>query len=212
MTRRTTGGNVRRHATRDLWEARYVGADGRRHSVYARTEKAAQEKLRTALHNADAGIRPVGSQLTVATFLNDWLATSVRQRCRPRTAESYAETVSRYITPAIGRMREVDKPYRERIARLLADETTDPRGRAILANQMERMEASNLSPYWPTPRVAKWIARLRRWLPDLEGAGDYILLATWYAAREARNAPTDDLDARMAAIAARHWQGEEEGK
>jgi integrase len=120
MTRRTTGGSVRHHATRDLWEARYVGADGRRHSVYARTEKGAQEKLRTALHNADAGIRPVGSQLTVGAFLDDWLTTSVRQRCRPRTAESYAETVRRYIAPAIGRI-PVAKLEPEHVGRMLVD-------------------------------------------------------------------------------------------
>ena len=93
MARRSTGGSVRHHTTRDLWEARYVGSDGRRHSVYAKTERAAQERPRVALTAADHGIRPVGGQLTVGAFLDDWLATSVHQRCRPRTLESYAETV-----------------------------------------------------------------------------------------------------------------------
>jgi integrase len=120
MARRTTGGSVRHHATRDLWEARYVGSDGRRHSVYARTERAAQERLREALLAADHGIRPVGSQLTVGAFLEDWLATSVRQRCRPRTFQSYAETVHRYIRPAIGRI-PLAKLEPEHVGRMLAD-------------------------------------------------------------------------------------------
>jgi hypothetical protein len=69
---------------------------------------------------------------------------------------------------------------------------------------------------WPpvqvTPRVAKWIARLRRWLPDQEGAGDYMEPALLYAAREAREAPTDDLDEIVAKIAGRSWPSKEEGK
>ncbi|MDP9270002.1 MAG: site-specific integrase [Chloroflexota bacterium] len=101
---RTTGGSVRHHATRDLWEARYIGADGRRHSVYARTREAAQEQLRAALGNRDHGIRPVSQQLTVSAWLEEWLTTSVAARCRPSTARSYRETVDRYIRPAIGRL------------------------------------------------------------------------------------------------------------
>jgi integrase len=40
----------------------------------------------------------------VSTWLEDWLVTSVARRNRPRTAESYRETVRRYIAPAIGRI------------------------------------------------------------------------------------------------------------
>jgi len=104
MTRRTTGGSVRKHATRNLWEARYVGADGRRHSVYRRSEKDAQAALRAALSDADQGIRPVSHQLTVGAFLDDWLEYVVRPSKRPRTSESYAATVRTYIAPAIGRI------------------------------------------------------------------------------------------------------------
>lgn len=117
---RTTGGSVRHHAGRNLWEARYTAADGRRHSIYARTEREAQAKLRAALQAADHGIRPVGSQLTTAAFLDDWLATSVRQRCRTRTADSYASTVRLYIVPAIGRI-PLSKLEPEHIGRMLAD-------------------------------------------------------------------------------------------
>jgi integrase len=116
---RATGGSVRHHATRNLWEARYVGADGRRHSVYAKTEREAQARLRAALLAADHGIRPLGSQLTVAAFLDDWLTTSVRSRCRPRTAESYTSTVRLYITPAIGRV-PLAKLEPEHVGRMLA--------------------------------------------------------------------------------------------
>jgi integrase len=99
-----------------------MGADDRRHSLYAKTRKEAQERLRAALTNADHGIRPIGNQTTVAAYLDDWLDSSVRLRCRPRTADSYAETVNRYIKPAIGAI-PLAKLTPEHVARMLADLT-----------------------------------------------------------------------------------------
>ncbi|MDP9270650.1 MAG: site-specific integrase [Chloroflexota bacterium] len=122
MTRRTTGGNVRHHSTRDLWEARYTASDGRRHSVYAPTRREAQERLRTALQARDHGIRPIGQQLTVGAFLDEWLSTSVEARCRPSTARSYRETVDRYIRPAVGRLA-LAKLDPEHVQRMLVDLT-----------------------------------------------------------------------------------------
>jgi integrase len=115
---RSTGGTIRRHPGRDLWQARYTGADGRRHSIYARTRKEAQERLRAALTAADHGIRPVGQQLTVAAFLDDWIATIVSRRCRPRTVESYASLSRLYLIPAIGH-RPLAKLQPEDVGRVL---------------------------------------------------------------------------------------------
>lgn len=119
---RTTGGMVRHHPSRGLWEARYVGADGRKHSVYAKTRREAQERLRAALGARDHGIRPIGQQLSLAGYLEDWLATSVTQRCRATTIYSYSDTVRRYIVPAIGRV-SLAKLEPEHVARMLADLT-----------------------------------------------------------------------------------------
>ncbi|MGH2462705.1 MAG: tyrosine-type recombinase/integrase [Candidatus Limnocylindria bacterium] len=99
---RSTGGSVRRHPERDLWQARFTGADGRRHSIYGRTRKEAQERLRAALTASDHGIRPVSQRLTVRAFLEDWLETMVARRCRPRTVESYANLSRLYLIPALG--------------------------------------------------------------------------------------------------------------
>jgi hypothetical protein len=116
---------------------------------------------------------------------------------------------ARLVLEVVGRMRQVQAPYEARQRELLLDESSDPRGRRILAEQMARMQEKGLMPFWVTPRVAKWIARLRRWIPDLEGAGAYVLPAWWYAAREARGASTADLDEKMAEIAARRWRKKE---
>lgn len=121
-SRATTGGMIRQHPARGLYEARYVGADGRKHSVYAKTRREAQERLRSALTAADNGIVPVRGRQTVGAYLDVWLSTSVEQRCRPRTVESYRETVDRYIRPAIGRC-ELAKVTPDDVARMLRDLT-----------------------------------------------------------------------------------------
>jgi integrase len=120
MTERAkVGGNIRKHATRDLWEARYTAADGRRHSVYAPTLEECQTALRAALTQVDNGIRPADTRATVADYLAEWLDNSVAVRLRPRTQESYRETVKLYVAPAIGKIR-LAKLTPEHVARMLA--------------------------------------------------------------------------------------------
>lgn len=82
MTRNATGRMLREHPVKKLWEARYFGADGRKHSTYAKTRGEAQERLRAALTAADNGIRPVSQRATVGAWLDEWLETSVRLRLR----------------------------------------------------------------------------------------------------------------------------------
>ncbi len=157
-SRNASGGMVRQHPTRSLWEARYTAADGRQRSLYAKTRKEAQERLRVALIDADRGIRPTNQRTSVAQYLGDWLDSSVRLRCRPRTAESYEETVRRYIVPAIGQVA-LAKLTPEHVARMLSDlsargtlSTTTVRyahtvlrialGRALKSGQVNRNVAS----------------------------------------------------------------------
>jgi integrase len=113
----STGGMIRQHPARGLWEGRYVGADGRKHSVYAKTRREARERLRAALTAADSGVRPVENRTTVAAYLEHWLGTL---RLRPRTIESYADTVRRYIAPAIGTV-PLAKLAPEHVERMLVD-------------------------------------------------------------------------------------------
>ena len=94
------GGLVRQRRN-GLWEGRYVGADHRKHSVYAKTKREAQEKVRAALVAADNGINPSRGRGTVAEYMAQWLvATS--SHVRARTLDSYSSTNRLYITPAIG--------------------------------------------------------------------------------------------------------------
>ena len=102
--RRNAGeGNVRQRAN-GRWEARYIAADGSRHSLYARTKRKVTDGLRDALRDADLGVRPANLQLTTKAYLEDWLDKHARPKVRPSTLASYQIVVAQYIIPAIGRI------------------------------------------------------------------------------------------------------------
>jgi integrase len=72
--------------------------------LFSPTRREVQERLRVALGQADAGVRPVDGRLTTGAFLDQWITTSVRPRLRPTTADSYAWIVDRYIAPSVGKV------------------------------------------------------------------------------------------------------------
>jgi integrase len=72
-------------------------------TIYAKTYKEAQEKLKKALYEQQQGILVTGPQQTVAQFLTDWLENAQKQEVRPRTYERYEEIVRLHILPALGR-------------------------------------------------------------------------------------------------------------
>ena len=59
MNRRSAGEGLIRQRPNGTWEARYVAADGRKRSLYAKTKRAATERLREALADAGHGVLPV---------------------------------------------------------------------------------------------------------------------------------------------------------
>lgn len=97
-----SGGQVRQRSN-GSWEARYW-LDGRRRSLYAKTKRDAQKRMRAALSQADNGIRPGDARTSVGDYLDDWLITYVEPRLRPRTVESYRMVVRLYLKPHIGRI------------------------------------------------------------------------------------------------------------
>ena len=118
MKRRGQGEGSIRERTNGRWEARYRGSDGKPRSIYARTRREAVERLRTAIAEREQGVRPRDNRLTVAAFLEDWLAGH-RQRIRPRTFESYTAAVRLYVAPAIGDV-PLSKLQPEHVARMVA--------------------------------------------------------------------------------------------
>jgi integrase len=181
-----SGGQIRQRPN-GLWEGRYVGADHRRHSVYAKTRKEAQERLRTALTAADNGIRPNVSRVTVGAWLEEWLSTSVEQRCRPATIVSYRSTVELYIVPSIGRI-PLSKLEPEDVQRMLTRlgrgslSTTTVRyayavlrialGRALKSGKVVRNVATLVDPPATGKRELRPLSaeQVRNFLDSIEGS------------------------------------------
>lgn len=73
--------------------------------VYGRTQAEARAKLDELRKRISQGLKPKPDRLTVAQFLERWLAVS---GCEPhvefKTAESYRNQVNLHIVPAIGRI------------------------------------------------------------------------------------------------------------
>ena len=116
---RGKGEGTIRHRPDGRYEGRYTAADGCRRSVFAHTQREAQDRLRAALVTSSAGIAAPDGRMTVGAWLDTWLATSVAQRCRPSTAANYAIVVRLYIKPAVGRI-PLAKLTPEHVTRMLA--------------------------------------------------------------------------------------------
>jgi len=73
------------------WEAKFsIPNDGRRerHSVYGLTREEVVTKMLTRKADLTRGIRPANERLTVATYLNEWLAAK-QNTARPSTFTTY---------------------------------------------------------------------------------------------------------------------------
>jgi integrase len=95
-------GSIKQRAD-GLWEARVSLDGGKRKSLYGKTRKEAQDKLRAALRDLDAGLDLSADRQTVAQFLEKWLAASARPSVKTKTYEGYESIVRVRVLPRIGR-------------------------------------------------------------------------------------------------------------
>ncbi len=86
-----------------LFEAR-VQRDGRRYSVYGRTEAEALQRLAELERRLAIDQPPAPGRLTVGELYQRWLATEAK-RWKPRTAWNYQRLYDRSIGPALGNVR-----------------------------------------------------------------------------------------------------------
>lgn len=121
MRRRANGeGNVRQRGD-GRWEARVSLGDGRRQSLFGRTQREAIEKLRALQRGQDQGIPIPTERHSVGEYLGSWLESS-RPRVRPRTWVRY-EQLARVHAGAIAKVplaklgpQHLDRLYAERLA------------------------------------------------------------------------------------------------
>lgn len=108
MTRATWGeGSVYRRAD-GQWVAALRLPDGKRRSLYARTQRDAREKLRQARIRLDKGQPAAEDTRTVAEYLGWWIGELKRtQKIDPSTWTSYEQKVRLHLVPTLGRHRLV---------------------------------------------------------------------------------------------------------
>jgi integrase len=75
---------------------------GKRRSLYGRTRKEAQYKLRAALRDIDAGSDVSAGRQTMGQFLDRWLADVAKPTVRPGTFKSYESYVRVHNIPELG--------------------------------------------------------------------------------------------------------------
>lgn len=81
------------------------GVDGRRvrKKVSAATKAEVLRRMRELRAELDAGLPVPDDRLTVSTFLNRWIATSLPGQVSDKTLDSYADTVRLHLLPSLGR-------------------------------------------------------------------------------------------------------------
>ena len=86
------------------WRAEISLEGGGRKTYYGKTRREVADKLKEALRDQQQGTLVTGANQTVATFLERWLADSVKPSVRPRTHEGYCQQVRVHIIPALGKL------------------------------------------------------------------------------------------------------------
>jgi integrase len=104
------------------WEARLSLPNGRRKSLYAKTRREVQDRLRAARRDADNGLYLTARRQTVATFLTRWLEDTAKPTLRPKTHHSYAQLVRLHILPAIGTV-QLDQLTPQHVQRMMREMT-----------------------------------------------------------------------------------------
>ena len=119
-SRRGHGEGTIKHRRDGRWEAMFTLPNGTRRSVYGKTRKGVQDKLRVALRDLDAGLDLGAGQQTVGQFLDRWLTDVVKSRVRPKTHKDYAQLTRLYIKPALGRV-QLTKLSPAHVQKMMAD-------------------------------------------------------------------------------------------
>src|SRR5687768_13022870 len=91
------------HQRADLrWEARLDLPNGKRKSLYGKTRREVQDKLRAAQRDIDNGIDLTTSKQTIARFLARWLDDVAKPRVRAKTYRSYEQLIRVHLSPGLG--------------------------------------------------------------------------------------------------------------
>lgn len=127
---RGEGGITKRSDGRWMAQADLGWRDGkrRRKTIYGRTKREVQDKLRETLQRFEDGLPPLPEKETVRGYLGRWLQAK-RGQLRPRTYTSYEQVVRLHLLPGLGHVRLAKLSPQDVAAwfRVHADEGAGPR-------------------------------------------------------------------------------------
>ena len=97
-------GSVRELIPKKRYEGR-IRLGGKQYSVYAKTAKAANDKLLELRRRHEEGLAITNPNQTVAEFLEHWLEHVSRPSVKPQTYQSHESAIRKRIIPRIGHIR-----------------------------------------------------------------------------------------------------------
>ena len=107
-SRRSNGEGTLRQRPNGTWEMRFLMPDGKRKSVYGKTQKQAREAMLNILaqeeHEQDKVAKSKG--MTVSQWFDIWLSTYVKTK--PLTKARYEMDIRIHIKPALGQIPLAD--------------------------------------------------------------------------------------------------------
>jgi integrase len=136
--------------------------DGKRQRkyLYGKTRADVAGRIAAALADLQRGIAPSRNErLTVQQFLESWLADTVRPSVRPRTFDSYRQTVRDHILPTLGKVPLV-KLTPAQVQALLSEKSGPLSPRSVAYIRAVLRIALNLAVEWGmVPRNAAALAK-----------------------------------------------------
>lgn len=111
-TRRAQGRGRGEGSVYQRADGRWCGSislpNGKRKVVYGRTREEAADNLLEAMVAQKRGLSLPSKRLTLAQYLDDWLAQAVAPRVKTTTLVSYTELAEKHIKPGLGKHRLVN--------------------------------------------------------------------------------------------------------
>jgi integrase len=86
------------------WQGAVRLPDGRRRYVYGASREEVRRKLNSTIHDLEAGTLSDSRGMTVAGFLDQWLAEVVAPNVRPWTYKGYEVHVRLHLKPTLGHL------------------------------------------------------------------------------------------------------------
>jgi integrase len=164
MARRGKGEGTVRRRRDGRWEARYRDVDGKRKSVFTKSQAEGIARLKAARNDRDLGLPMRSERLTTGAFLAQWIE-GARTNVRASTWRRYEIIVRVQLVPYLGQVRlarmqpaDLSAAYAKMLAAGLAARTVSAvhrlLGRALRDAEIAGLVARNACRLVKPPRVA----------------------------------------------------------